>query len=75
MRGVDPEFFCHQLGGGIIFVPSAKNGEDFLYFEIFVQILIKSKNLLNIFRQILNDYSLKMHKNLIIRGVYPKTKL
>ena len=36
-------------GGGIIFVTSAKNGEDYLYLEIFVQILIKSKILLNIF--------------------------
>ena len=41
-------------GGGIIFVPSAKNGEDYLYLEILLQILIKSKILLNIFGQILN---------------------
>ena len=41
-------------GGGIIFVPSAKNGEDYLYLEILLQILIKSKILLNIFGQILH---------------------
>ena len=41
-------------GGGIIFQPSAKNGEDYLYVEILLQILIKSKILFDIFGQILN---------------------
>ena len=42
------------MGGGIIFEPSAKNGEDYLYVEILLQILIKSKILFDIFGQILN---------------------
>ena len=36
-------------GGVIIFVPLDKNGEDYLYLEIVVQIFIKSKIFLNIF--------------------------